>query len=56
MPYALVGLSDGSYAVKNKATGKIMSKHTTKQKAVYNAYAAAFYRLYIGKETMFCPS
>ena len=33
MPYALVGLSDGSYAVKNKATGKIMSKHTTKQKA-----------------------
>jgi len=33
MPYALVGLSDGSYAVKNKHTGQLMSKHTTKEKA-----------------------
>jgi len=33
MPYALIKHTDGSYAVKNKATGKIMSKHTTKQKA-----------------------
>ncbi len=28
---------------------------TTKQKAAFNAYAAAFYRLYIGRETKFAP-
>src|SRR5204863_10127765 len=28
---------------------------TTKQKAVYNAYAAAFYRLYLGHETQCAP-
>jgi hypothetical protein len=28
---------------------------TTRQKAVYNAYAAAFYRLYLGGETQFAP-
>ena len=33
MPYALIKHEDGSYAVKNKATGQLMSKHTTKQKA-----------------------
>ena len=33
MPYALIGLADGSYAVKNRVTGQLMSKHTTKQKA-----------------------
>ena len=34
MPYALIKHSDGSYSVKNKETGKIHSKHTTKDKAV----------------------
>ena len=28
---------------------------TTTQKAVFNAYAAAFYRLYLGHETIFAP-
>lgn len=28
---------------------------TTKQKAMYNTYAAAFYRLYVGGETKFAP-
>jgi PKD repeat protein len=28
---------------------------STKQKAVYNAYAAAFYRVYLGKETQYAP-
>jgi hypothetical protein len=33
MPYALIKQTDGSYAVKNKDTGRLMSKHTTKEKA-----------------------
>ncbi len=28
---------------------------TTKQKAAFNSYAAAFYRMYVGKETQFAP-
>jgi hypothetical protein len=34
MPYALIKHKDGTYSVKNKETGKIHSKNTTKDKAV----------------------
>jgi len=33
MPYKLIKHTDGSYAVKNLDSGKIIAKHTTLEKA-----------------------
>jgi hypothetical protein len=44
--------SDAYCGAASLPTGRL---DTNKQKAVFNTYAAAFYRLYIGHETKFAP-
>lgn len=48
---------DYGYSPTDPHCGTTMANRldTTKQKAMYNTYAAAFYRLYVGGETKFAP-
>lgn len=53
--YIAGGEDDWSYTDAQCGTIYATRFDTTKQKAAFNAYAAAFFRLYIGHETAFAP-